>query len=267
MTKKKNYRVGVFPKNRDIIVDAASMAKYYNHVYGILDVDVTKAVEKMERYFAETGVKLSLTAWVMRCLAVAATEFVQIRTFRYRKRKTIIFDDVDIKCMVERKIEGRRIPIHYMFRKADKKSFMELHKELREVQRKAKDRTKKDRKQKRTQKLIMSMPKFIRRLIWHFVMTNPFRNVKNLGIMGVSSVGKFGKGMTGYVIPKTMHQTQCLIGAIMKKIIPTENGHETRDVIGLTLTFNHDMIDGGPAVDFAKRLSELMKMAFEIPNV
>lgn len=264
MAKENSYTVGVFPKNRDIVVEAVSMSKYYNHVMGFIDADVTEAVKIMDNYKKKTGETISLTAWVMRCMAICASEIPETRTFRWRKRKTVIFDDVDIKCMIEREVRGKKIPMHYMFRKSDKKSFKQIQDELREIQKKVDEKRKDERKQKRKQNILLKLPRFIRRIGWHLIMTNPFKTKKNLGVLGVSSLSKFGKGMTGIVQVKTMHQTHCLVGSIHKKPIVINDKIEIRDLLSLSLSFNHDIVDGGPAVDFARRLMELLSQAFEL---
>ncbi|MFW9924885.1 MAG: 2-oxo acid dehydrogenase subunit E2 [Candidatus Thorarchaeota archaeon] len=248
-----SYFVDEFPKNRDIIVEALEMAKYYNHITGIMELDVTLALEKMNKFKEKNGDQLSFTAWMMKCIAQAASEHKIIQTFRKGRRKSIVFNDVDIKCMVEKKINGRNIPLHYIFRKVNEKSFMELHNEMRTVQQKAEETRKGEKKVKKRQSNIMKLPKFVRMIIWHFIMTNPFRVKKNLGTIGVSAIGMFGKGMRGWAIPKTMHQTQFMLGAIVKKAVPhPEKGYEFRDILNATIKINHDLVDGGPAVRFAQ---------------
>jgi pyruvate/2-oxoglutarate dehydrogenase complex dihydrolipoamide acyltransferase (E2) component len=264
MSKQENYSIGKWPKNRDIIVDAVTMSRYYNHVVGFIDADATEIVRVFNKYSKKTGDRLSLTAYIMRCMALTAKEVPETRTFRKGRRKTIVFNDIDIKCMIEREIDGKRIPLHYMFKKADKKSFKEIHEELRYVQQKKQDKSKKYRKQKRTQKFLMNLPKFIRHFMWHIIMTRPLKTVKNLGVLGVTSVNKFSLGLTGVVLPKTMHQTHCLIGTIYKKPTVVDDKVVIRDFVSLTLQFNHDIVDGGPAVDFARTLAEKIAAGVEL---
>lgn len=263
------YEIDSFPKNRDIIIDALKMSKYYNHIVGIMEVDVTKALKVFEDFKEENGERLSFTAWIMKCIAKAASEHKVIQTFRYKRRKTVIFDDVDIKCMVERKIKGRNVPIHYIFRKVDKKSFSELHEEMRQVQKKVEERRAAEKKVKKRQKFLMRIPKFIRqKLIWGNVMKNPFKVKKHLGTIGVSAIGMFGKGMRGWAIPMTPHQTQFMVGAIVKKpIYIDEDNWEFRDILNMVVSLNHDTVDGGPAVRFAKTLTELMENAFGLDEL
>ncbi|MCF2144073.1 MAG: 2-oxo acid dehydrogenase subunit E2 [Candidatus Heimdallarchaeota archaeon] len=265
MKKKNGYQVDVFPRNRQIIVESISASKYFNHVTGITDADVTKSLQIFENYRKKTGEQLSFTAWFMRCVAKAASEYPVIRTFRWKKWKSVIFDDVDIKCMIERVIDNRRIPIHYIFRKADKKSFEELHKELRAVQAKVEEKRREERKIKEKQRILQRLPIFFRRkFIWPSVIKNPFKHKEHLGVIGVSALGMFGKRMPGWIVPKTMHQTQFTIGSIVRKPVETKTGVKFKDFLNFSVTINHDIVDGGPGIDFAKRVVQLLQEGFEL---
>ena len=135
MKKEKNYTIKKFPKSRDIIVDALEQAKQHNHIYGIFEVDVTKANDIIKKYKEKTGERLSFTSWVMRCVGHAVSKYPVIHAMRKGLRKIVTFNDVDIKCMIEKESkEGDKIPIQYIIRKADKKSFQDIHNEVRRAQ-------------------------------------------------------------------------------------------------------------------------------------
>jgi len=239
MKKRTGYQIDIFPRNRQIIAESISASKYFNHVTGITEANVTKSLRIFKGYREKTGEQLSFTAWFMRCVAKAASEFPIIRTFRWKKWKSVIFDDVDIKCMIDRVINNRRIPIHYIFRKADKKSFNKLHQELREVQAEVEERRAGEKKIKERQRVLQKLPIFC-------------------------ALGMFGKKMNGWIVPKTMHQTQFTIGSIIRKPVETKTGVVFKDFLNFSITINHDIIDGGPAVDFTKRVVGLLQEGFEL---
>jgi len=264
MADRDSFTKDVYPKNRLLISEAIRQYKHFAHLSGLIEVDVTDALRIIKQYKEKTGEQLSMTAWIMRCVAKTAGEFSVIRTFRYRRNKTITFADVDIKCMIDREVDGRRIPIHYMFRQVDKKSFKEIHTQMRNVQEKLLDSDKFESKQKKSQNRLIRLPRFVRKLLWRYMITNPFKHKQNIGIVGISSLGKFTKGLNGWAIPQTMHQTQVLVCPISKKPVQKGDGFEFRDFLALTVTLNHDIVDGGPAVDFIRRLTELMEQSFEL---
>ena len=93
-------------------------------------------------------------------------------------------------------------------------------------------------------------------------MTNPFKIKKNLGTIGVTAVGMYGKGISGWILPITPHSSTIAIGAIVKKPIFIDGNFKPRDILHITIVVNHDVIDGGPAVRFGNRIEELMTNAY-----
>ena len=263
--KKVGYTEKPFLKSRDIIVDALEQSKQYNHIYGLFEVDVTEALSIFSAYREKTGERLSFTSWVIRCYSHAISKNPIIHTLRKGLRKVVVFDDVDVKCMVETETkEGAKLPIQYIIRKADKKTFTEIHNEIRKAQKYDKDKEAEDRKTKRQQKMLMRFPKFIRTFIWDIVMSNPHSVRKNVGTCGLTAMGMYGKGIIGWAIPKTVHSTTCAVGAIVRKPVVHDEKIVIRDVLHLTIEFNHDTVDGGPGVRFVKEYCDLLRDAFDL---
>ncbi len=263
-----DYTKGDFPKNREIMIDALDVSKYYNHIVGLFDLDVTDAMRVFDAYKDE-GKPLSFTSWIMKCIAQAVSEHKEIQTLRYGKKKIVTFENVDIKCMVEKDdAEGNKIPIHHIIRKANEKTFLEIQEEIRVAQKYKEERRSGEKRIKKKQGTIMSFPKFIRNIIWHTVMTNPFKVKKHLCTIGVSALGMFGKGMRGWAIPKTPHSTQFLLGSVVKMPVVTDDDQIIiRRILNVTVSFNHDIVDGGPAVRFVGRLQELTNEAFQLEDL
>lgn len=265
VTKMKDfgqYKVLKFNKRRQMIAELLDQNARYKHIVGILENDVTKATEIFAQHREKNGERLSFTSWAMKCIAQAVSEFPELITFRKGRRKMIQFQDVDIKCVVEKVIDGVKYPIAYIIRSAQNKSFREIHEEIRTAQSNDEDKRGNEEKIKQNQLTIMKFPKFIRRIILHFVMTNPKNIKKHIGTCGVTSMGMFGKGITGWAIPKTAHATTFALGAIIKKPTYIDDKLEPREILHLTAEFDHDIVDGAPAVRFCARLQELMSTAF-----
>lgn len=263
-----NYKKGDFPKNREIIIDALDVSKYYNHIIGLFELDVTNAMQVFDDY-KKKGKPLSFTSWMIKCIAQAVSEQKTIQTMRKGKKKIITFDDVDIKCIVEKDTaNGNKIPIQYIIRKANEKSFLDIQAEIRAAQKYKEERSSGEKRIKKRQGSIMSLPKFLRNIIWHTVMTDPFKVKKHLGTIGVSALGMYGNGMHGWAIPKTPHSTQFLLGSIIKKPVVTDDDQIViRKVLNVTVSFNHDLVDGAPAVRFVSRLRELTNEAFQLQDL
>ena len=78
-----------------------------------------------------------------------------------------------------------------------------------------------------------------------------------MGTVGVSSVGMFGEG-GGYGIGLPVHPVDLLIGGI------TASGDEQR--LALTLGFDHDVVDGGPATRFAADFRSMLESGAVLPD-
>lgn len=89
------------------------------------------------------------------------------------------------------------------------------------------------------------------------------KNHARIGTIGVTAVGMFGRS-GGWPLPiPNVHSLVVAVGGISRKPRYTGEGDdlEPRDMLDLTLMFNHDVIDGAPAARFSARLIELMGAA------
>ena len=66
------------------------------------------------------------------------------------------------------------------------------------------------------------------------------------GTVMMTAVGMFGSG-GGWAIPVTNHTLQVTLGGIAQKPGGVENQVAIREYLSVTLSFDHDIIDGAPA--------------------
>jgi len=57
----------------------------------------------------------------------------------------------------------------------------------------------------------------------------------------------------------TLHSLAVLVGGIARR--PGPDGGSAREVVSVTVSFDHDVVDGGPATRFARRFTELVETA------
>lgn len=74
-----------------------------------------------------------------------------------------------------------------------------------------------------------------------------------MGTAIITSVGSVAY-LPGWVIPKAMHNLCFALGSVVKKPWVVRNKVEIRDILHLTILFDHDVVDGAPAARFAARL-------------
>jgi pyruvate/2-oxoglutarate dehydrogenase complex dihydrolipoamide acyltransferase (E2) component len=82
------------------------------------------------------------------------------------------------------------------------------------------------------------------------------------GTVGISSVGMFGKGHAGWGISIGSHALDMVVGGTARKLAEVDGRIEPRQMLSLTIIFDHDVIDGAPAARFTRRLVELIESGY-----
>jgi pyruvate/2-oxoglutarate dehydrogenase complex dihydrolipoamide acyltransferase (E2) component len=75
----------------------------------------------------------------------------------------------------------------------------------------------------------------------------------------VTAVGMFGNG-SGWGIPKSSQTLTVTLGGIAAKPEVFEEEIRIREILNLTLSVNHDIVDGAPAARFANELTKLIEV-------
>jgi pyruvate/2-oxoglutarate dehydrogenase complex dihydrolipoamide acyltransferase (E2) component len=105
-------------------------------------------------------------------------------------------------------------------------------------------------------------------LIWKHLLKDPHRRQRMMGSVAVTSLG-VGAHFPGWIIPKSMHNLACGLGSIIKKPWVVGSEIQVREILHLTMLFDHDVIDGSPAArmiqDFVARLEKGVDFEPEVP--
>jgi hypothetical protein len=88
---------------------------------------------------------------------------------------------------------------------------------------------------------------------------DPTSPVSLSGTIGVTAVGMFGKGHTGWGIYTSAQALDLVVGGTAWKPAIVDGRVEPRQILNLTVIFDHDVIDGAPAARFTRRLVELIE--------
>jgi len=260
------YEEKPFPKLREIIVDTVEQGLKRHHMKGLIELDVTKGRKYISQHKEKTGEELSLTGWIMKCIGQAVNENKHVQALR-RGKRIVIFDDVDISVMVERVVDEKNFPVVFMVRKANEKSFREIHDEIRRAQVQAEEDYFTKRESRRA-KMLLSLPKFLRNFFfWRKIRKDPFFVKKYLGTVGVTSIGMYGKGRTGWPITISNQPLFFALGGIAKKPGVIGDKIEIREYLYMTVSIDHDLVDGAPAARFISRLAELVENAFGLAEM
>jgi len=230
-------------------------------IHGLLEVDVTRARAHLREHKATTGETLSFTAFLTACLAKAVDEHKAVQAIRFGSKRLILFEDVDVYLPIEHDMAGQKQVIPYVIRAANRKTVREIHHEIRtaQVQDVTKDLTR-----------VQSLPTLLfQPYLWLLTWrgrTHPRLWKKNVGTVGITAVGMFGNG-AGWGIPIAPPTTLMMtVGGIAEKPGVVNGTIAIRDYLSLTLSFDHDIIDGAPAARFTERLKELIESGYGLPD-
>ena len=263
-----HYDIIDFPKVRIPTLDFLTLGDNNHYVKGLIEFDVTDGRNKIRDHEKNTQKKISFTAWLLKCIGQAASEFKEVHSMMMGKNKIVKFEDVDISITVEKSIEGVKTPIPLVVRRTNKMTVTQINDEIRKAQSEELDEATVlgNHNMKEDLKRYVSLPSFFRKFILKRKFRDPVRIKQMMGTIIVSSVGMFGK-LRGWPIPTTAHPLAFGVGSITKKPAIINDKIEVREFLALSVLFNHDIVDGAPATRFISRLGELLESGFGLLNL
>lgn len=267
MRKKDSYTIEPFLDSRLGTVDIGIASRSKHYMQALIELDVTEA-RSMMRDEGLKGHKVSFNSWIIKCISMAIEENKTIQGIRKGRHKIIVYDDIDISVMVEREVDGNKIPFPYLIRETNHKSIEEITDEINLVKQ-AQTNTKSfvlgEKKQNRFAKLYALAPGFIRKYIWRRILSSPSTTKKTMGTVMITSLGMIGK-INGWILPKSVHPLAFAIGSIVKKPGVIHSNIEVREYLYITISVDHDVIDGAPAVRILSKLTKFIESGYGIKS-
>jgi len=224
--------------------------------HALAEVDISRALDGIERYQAGLPDGVSFTAYLVYCLGHAVGEHPMLHAYRKGRKKLVVFDDVDVSALLEkRKPDGALIPVPYVVRGANRKSLAEINHELRL----AVSSDMHDDKGVRHRRRILRLPRAARALLWWWMLRDPARLKRQWGTVGLSNVGSFMLprpfwGMTSSFLTCTL-----TVGGRCERVRWIDGRPEPRLTQCVTVTIDHDVVDGAPAARFGQTLTRLLE--------
>jgi pyruvate/2-oxoglutarate dehydrogenase complex dihydrolipoamide acyltransferase (E2) component len=260
MSEGKGYRAEPFGFNREMVAASAAISKEKDTIHLITEADITRPREWINQFFQRTGERLSLTGYVTACLARTMAEFPRFNSF-HKGGNLIVLDDLTISVLFEREIRGEFVPEPVGIQQAQKKSYRQIHDEIRAAQ---------NRKVEHIGSStgiawVRFIPGFLLRLFVRLA-SQDIGMQKRYGVVGVTAVGMFGAGSL-WLVPLTNATVTVAISSIVRRPVPVDGKAREREFLCLTVSFDHDIVDGAPAARFSRRFAEILSAGEEIAGL
>lgn len=247
-----------YPRSRLLMADGGQLGLKKHTIHGLVEFDVTRVRQALHQQKAESGQALSFSAFFLSCLGHAIDQNRHMHAYRDWRNRLVIFDEVDINMLFEVEVDGKKTIRPHILRGVNVKNAQELHDEIRAFQ--------KGHAGSQEASFIdwfVRLPGFIRRLFLRVLLKSPQLVKDYYGTVLVTSIGMFGTG-GGWGIPVTNHTLQLTLGGISEKAGVVEGRIEVRQYLSVTVTLDHDIIDGAPAARFIQHLKELVESGYGV---
>lgn len=253
-TKTDEFEVKAFPFRRALVVDAGYLSHKRHIVHGLVSVDVTRPRALVKEQ------ELSFTAFLVASVGRAVAEHTNIQAYRNVRGRLIIYKNCDVVTMVEPSPNAVAIP--HIVRNANLRSVEDITKEIRSVQ----NNPESSGQQGGMIDIAARLPRWMRMLAYRRIRGNPHRLKRLMGTVIVTAVGMFGSSNGGGgafgvgFLP--LHTFGVTVGGISKQPSLADDGNlEIHEYLSLTLSFDHDVVDGAPAARFTNRLLQIVESA------
>lgn len=250
--RERGVTVRPFPSSRRVVTAAMRAGHRIAPMHGLFEVDVTVA----RRAIAQNEPPLSFTAFVVASVARAAAAHPEVHAYRDWRGRIVEHRHVDIQTLIEVPTPQGLFALVHVIRDADIRAVAELTAELRLVKTQHASTTS-GRLLDTVAPLVGRLPGAYRALF--AVLGRSRRAHLASGTVAVTAVGMFADGGGFAIAPPTLASLVVVVGGLGRRPCAIDEKVEVRDVLDLTVTIDHAVVDGAPATRFAADLRRLMQ--------
>ncbi len=261
----KNYRIQKFPNSRIATIDICEIGNSKHHVTGLVEFDVTESRMKIREYNKKHSNKISFNAWLISVISRTIKKYDTSSSYLTGKNSLIVFDDINVSIVVEKKLNGNNVPIPLIIERANELTINDITNKISEA--KNTEFTDKEivlqKKTKKWEKAYYFLPSYLRRLFWKYILKHPKTAFKKMGNVAFTSLGMMSI-INGWFIPISVHPICFGIGSIIKKPRVVNNTIEIREMLNVSILLDHDVIDGAQMARFIGDLSKNIEKGLNI---
>ena len=257
------FRVVDWPQTRNPVVDMLEVARRQHNISAAWEVDFTEAWTRMNQIRRATGLAVSLNAYLVHALAHTAKQHPMMQAVRWRRKgKIALYDGVDVGTPVEWTRPGQTpVAVGARIANADTKTLAQICVEMRRL---AKEDPR-SRPLVQWRAKIGRYPAWVRRWIWTWIDAHPERRRKFRGTIALTNLNfLLDERQPVFGFPLSPYTTTLCVGSIYPRALPdpaAPHGVVFRRFLALTMTVDHDLLDGGLAARFARTLTFYLEAA------
>ncbi|MGX1910051.1 2-oxo acid dehydrogenase subunit E2 [Streptomyces phaeochromogenes] len=243
-----------FPPSRRLVIAGERAGRRMAAMHSLVDLDVTTA----RRLIAASGRAVSFTAFVVASVARATAAHPHTHAYRNWRGRLVRHGHVDVTTLVEVTTGQGLFALPHVLRDADARDVHALTVELRTAKGDY-TRTRTGRMLDRFGSTLTRVPGLVPAM--YAVLARSVRLRQLTGTVAVTAVGMFGAGGGFGIAPPALMPLQVVVGGVTERPRVVDGRIEVREVLDLTVTFDHNVIDGAPAARFVAELRRLIEDA------
>lgn len=246
------------PRSRRLVVDALRVGRGQIPVHGLIDVDITTARGRLTAF----DPPLSTTAFVAACVGRAVAHHPEVHGYRDWRGRLVLHGHVDIATLIEVPTPTGPFPLAHLVVDAQSRSVADITDEIRTLQHGA-GASRSRRELDRDLPSIAAVPGLVR--LGYHLANRSVRLRRRVGTVSLTAIGMFGGGAGFGIAAPTLSTLGIVVGGIADQARVVDGEVAVRQIMNLTITVDHRIVDGAPAARFAAELRHLLESADLVP--
>jgi len=257
LKNKEAFRKEKLSFARKAVIASASVTREKNAIHSFTEVDISIPRKYLDDYRERNGERISFTGYLTKCLANTITKHPKLNSF-ISGNNIVYLKDITISILVERQLNGESTPEPLGIKNCGEKRLYSIHQEIRSAQKNQDHHL----GGLSGNSWFQYIPAFLLKSFIRIADKNISMGVE-YGKIAMTAVGMFSTNPIWF-IPHGSATVLLTIGSINHKVVNVDGVLETREHLCLTVSFNHDIVDGAPAARFMNDLVEEIKRGQEI---
>jgi len=252
--RPRRVEVRPIPASRRVVTSALRAGRRIAPIHGLISVHVTEARRRLES--AEPP--QSFTAFLVASVGRAAAAHPEVHAYRNWRGQLVLHHHVDIAVLVEVHTPEGSFPLAHLVHDADLRYVDDISLEIRRV--------KSDLTSSRSGRMLAQVTPVAAKIpgavpVFYRLMARSVRLRRMTGTVAVTSVGMFAGGDGFGIGFPTVLTLSVLVGGLSERPRVVDGQVEVRQVLDLTVTVDHNVVDGAPAARFVADMRRLIETA------